>query len=90
MTTARERADRVIARKDKEIKELRERSKYFADQWDNAEVELGEVKAAIDRVKALHAPHRFIFSGLIPMTDCDHCERDYPCPTIQTIEGDVK
>lgn len=45
-----------------------------------------DVVAALDQVRAIHAPiHRLGPSGPI---ECNHCGKDYPCPTIRAIEGE--
>lgn len=84
MTTTQEWANRVIDRKDKEIKDLRElflTASDDADRWqDCAET----AEAALYRVKALHARHALTLGAKSAV--CNHCHHLYPCPTIQAID----
>lgn len=74
------------------LEEAEKLSKYRMDQWDDAEVEVSELCAALDRVKALHSVYEV--DGEKTCWHCNHPEEGmwgsvpHPCPTIQAIEGD--
>lgn len=45
-------------------------------------VPLSVLVASIGRVRALHTPHpHYMFKRY-----CRECRKEYPCPTIQTLE----
>ena len=54
---------------------------------------LEKAEAAVNRVRALHAPiSKTVFDGIsfVPhdtLTDCGWCDTTYPCPTIQALDG---
>ena len=53
--------------------------------------EIDEMRAALDRVRALHTPQisRSLDAEGNPATYCDACAMGpYPCPTIRVLEGD--
>ena len=54
---------------------------------------LEKAEAAVNRVRALHAPiSKTVFDGIsfVPhdtLTDCGWCDTTYPCPTVQALDG---
>jgi len=76
---AAERALRMVQRHDPEARIV---VKY---DWQ-ARALMAE--AAIRRVGELHIPYS-IMMGLIPTdTNCEGCNRVYPCPTMRALDGE--
>ena len=45
-------------------------------------------EAAIQRVRELHTPYRIMLGSVPTDTNCNGCNRTYPCPTIRALDGD--
>lgn len=62
---------------------------HFVAVAEMVEARNNELTARLDAVRALHTEreHRPLDGTYLGGTVCDHCRRDYPCPTIAALEA---
>lgn len=89
-----------------EVRRLREHATHDAEVEQALTADLDDARAAIARVRALHAPRNHAVSGGSGATPtryvrvCDYCARTaagdpsisaaYPCATIRALDGEVQ
>ena len=63
-----------------------------ADFVTNSRLDLPSLAHAIDAVMELHVPHMDTSYNSLGKLDmyCDHCNTEYPCPTIRALDKGFK
>jgi hypothetical protein len=61
-------------------------TELLSAQIASLNTENGALKAAVERVRALHVGEQ-AFSGWSGAVICPTCNRLFPCPTIRALEG---
>jgi hypothetical protein len=63
--------------------------------YDKLASENATLRAAIDRVRALHAPQEYTIWSGARLQRCTHCRDEsgycvpYPCPTLRALDGEA-